>query len=136
MEHPIKTQRKKLGMTQTQLAKELEVNQTTVCKWESMKMSPTKEYEDKMAQLFGVSVDLLNGLEDEKDFSYSLYDAAFNMSSDYQALVSEYSNDDTFRRMVRIWRNLTDFQRMELIGFAQGIMGRVPDKEDIQNEGN
>ena len=48
MEHPIKRQRKKLGMTQIQLANELGVDQATVSKWESMKMSPTKEYEVKM----------------------------------------------------------------------------------------
>jgi len=137
MEHPIKRQRKKLGITQIQLANELGVDQATVSKWESMKMSPTKEYEDKMAQLFGVSVDLLTGLEDEKEFSHGLYDATFNMPSEYQGLVSEYSNDEPFRRMVRIWRNLNDLQRMELIGFAQGIMGRAPVMEEGNNyEGN
>ena len=139
MTSPIKQLRKEKGLTQIQLAHELGVDQASISKWESGKANPTKEYEDKLAEFFGVSVDVLLGFESHENFPLRIIaDAAgIGLPDAYINLLSEYSIRDDFRRMVRLWGNLTELQRMELLGFAQGIMGREPNIDGGKdNEGS
>lgn len=56
--------RKKKGLTQVELAKLLNVQQTTVSKWEVGRAVPDYPVLLKLAELFGVSVDYLLGRED------------------------------------------------------------------------
>ncbi len=137
MDTPLKKMRKQKGLTQIQLAEEIGADQTSISKWESGKTYPTKEFEKKLVEYFGVSEDMLLGMVTEAEFAYQLLDAANSLSQSYAKLISDYSIQDNFRRMVRIWSNLTEFQRVELLGFAQGIMGREPTFEGgLEHEGN
>ena len=53
------------GLTQTQLAKELRVNQRTICNWEVGERQPTLDTLEVIAKYFNVSYDYLLGLTDE-----------------------------------------------------------------------
>ena len=58
--------REKAGMTQTEAAKALGVNQSAVSLWESCKTQPRGAQLPKIAKLYGVTVDELLR-EDEKN---------------------------------------------------------------------
>ena len=53
----IKILRKKKNMTQEQLAKEMEVRQSTVSDWETGKISPTAHKLQKLAKVLGCRID-------------------------------------------------------------------------------
>jgi transcriptional regulator with XRE-family HTH domain len=53
--------RKKMGLTQCELAKKLNLNQTTVGKWELDKALPDYASLINLSKLYGVSVDYLVG---------------------------------------------------------------------------
>lgn len=54
-----KTLRKEKGLTQTELAKLLKIDQTTVSKWELGKALPDTALLIKLAEFFDVSIDFL-----------------------------------------------------------------------------
>lgn len=60
----IRNLRKQKGLTQTQLADELNVEFSNVSKWELGKNDPSKELIAKMAKLFNVSIEYLLGITD------------------------------------------------------------------------
>ena len=60
----IKTHRKRVGMTQAQLAKKMNVTQSAVSWWESGRWEPCRKYHKKLAKLFGITVEELLGKED------------------------------------------------------------------------
>ena len=53
------------GLTQTQLAKELRVNQRTISNWEVGERQPDLDPLEVIAKYFNVSYDYLLGLTDE-----------------------------------------------------------------------
>lgn len=55
----IREYREKAGMTQAQLAKKMNVDQSAVSLWESEKTSPLKKYRKKLAKVLGVELDEL-----------------------------------------------------------------------------
>lgn len=58
----IKEHRKKCGLTQLQLAKQLNVSEAAVCKYESGSITPPLDTLCKMSSIFHVSLDELCGL--------------------------------------------------------------------------
>ncbi len=58
--------RKKFGYTQTELATLLNLNQTTVGKWENEKAVPDYITLKNLSKLYGVSIDYLLGNESNK----------------------------------------------------------------------
>ncbi len=60
----LKELRQEKGLSQSQLAKEIQVNQTTIGKWEACKRSITVEYIIALCNYFNVSADYLIGLVD------------------------------------------------------------------------
>lgn len=58
--------RKKLGMTQEQLAQKLEVTNQAVSKWETDQCCPDVQLLPKLADIFGISIDALFGREQKK----------------------------------------------------------------------
>lgn len=60
----IRNLRKQKGLTQIQLADELNVEFSNVSKWELGKNDPSKELIAKMAKLFNVSIEYLLGITD------------------------------------------------------------------------
>lgn len=73
----IKELRTKANLTQTQLADELHVAQSTLALWENGNRQPSHEILIKLADYFGVSVDELLGREDtiftDDDFSNGVF---------------------------------------------------------------
>lgn len=61
-----KDMRKKKGLTQVELAKLLNVQQTTVSKWEVGRATPDYPVLIKLAELFEVSIDYLLGAEKQE----------------------------------------------------------------------
>ena len=59
----ISAQRKKLGLTQEQLAQKLDVTNQAVSKWETDQSCPDVAMLPKLAELFGISMDELFGKE-------------------------------------------------------------------------
>lgn len=55
----IKARRLEAGLTQAQLAKKLNVDQTAVSRWESGETKPLKKYHKKLAKTLGCTVDEL-----------------------------------------------------------------------------
>lgn len=53
----IKALRVNAGLTQAQLAKKMNVDQSCVSLWESEKTSPAKKLHKKLAKVLGVSMD-------------------------------------------------------------------------------
>ena len=58
--------RKKKGLTQVELAKLLNVQQTTVSKWEVGRATPDYPVLIKLAELFDVSIDYLLGADEHR----------------------------------------------------------------------
>lgn len=61
LKNNLKTERKKLGYSQKQLAQILNVSQQTVGSWEVGRTEPDAKTLTKLANVFGVSVDYLTG---------------------------------------------------------------------------
>jgi len=59
----IKYYRKKLGLTQVELAEKLNVSQSTITSWENGNRRPDLDFLPVLAQIFGISVDELLGRE-------------------------------------------------------------------------
>lgn len=57
--------RKERGLSQADLAKELEVSYSVICYWETNRSEPTAPNILKIAEYFGVTADYLLGLSDE-----------------------------------------------------------------------
>ena len=55
----IKQFRTKVGLTQEELAKKLNVNQPTVAMWETSKTLPRTDKLPKLAEIFGCKIDEL-----------------------------------------------------------------------------
>ena len=67
----IKTLREQSGMSQTQLAKKLNITRASVCAWEQGLSCPTAQYIVEMAMLFCVSSDYILGLSTEQTINLS-----------------------------------------------------------------
>lgn len=55
----LKELRQKSGLTQEQVAKLIDVDQAAVSNWELGKYTPTRKYREKLAKLYGCTVDEL-----------------------------------------------------------------------------
>ena len=66
----LKALRKEKGMTQRQLAEKLFIDCSSVTKWETGKANPDFEKQQKLAELFNVSIDFLLGRTDTSDLLY------------------------------------------------------------------
>ena len=59
--------RRQAGLRQEDVGKKLNIDQTTVCKWENGVSKPLKKYRKKLARLYGCTVDDLLRQDDEKE---------------------------------------------------------------------
>ena len=78
--------RKKLDLTQEELAQKLGVTNQTVSKWESAKSCPDISLIPKIADIFGISIDELFGREAKLPFK--------NNDSEYEF---PWQDDETLR---------------------------------------
>ena len=63
----LRTEREKLGITQTQLAEMLGVTPQAVSKWENARSYPDIETLVRLAELFSMTVDRMLGREDSEE---------------------------------------------------------------------
>lgn len=86
----LKKLRKEKGLTQEQLAKEVNVDRSTVGKWEGKagKHLPSDDVKCKLANLFGVSIDYLMGYVPEESAPPSGHE--LELSSDEAKLIDIY----------------------------------------------
>lgn len=69
----IRQLRERVGFSQSQLAKKLDVTRSSVNAWEMGISAPTTQYVVAMAKLFHVSTDYLLGMENTLQFSMEGY---------------------------------------------------------------
>lgn len=63
----LKELRQRTGLTQEQVGKKLDVNQSAVSWWEMGKWLPLRKYHKKLSKLYGVTVDeLLAAVEESR----------------------------------------------------------------------
>ena len=98
----IAEQRKKLGLSQVELASKLKISQKSISKYERGDRRPSYEILSAMSSLFGVSVDYLIGNEDIKD--------APTLSKDTKCPEFDYITTDE-KNLIEIFReyNTTGF---------------------------
>lgn len=53
--------RKRAGLTQAQVAERVDVDQTSVSHWEAGRAAPCKKHRERLARLYGVTVEELTG---------------------------------------------------------------------------
>lgn len=96
-------QRKKLGLTQEQLAEKLGVTAQAVSKWENDQSCPDISILPRLADIFGVTTDALLGRESERPV--------------YQAEVVREDDDDTILHMTK------DGWDFRVYGSRKGALG-------------
>lgn len=69
----IKELRERIGISQSQLAKKLDVTRSSVNAWEMGLSAPTTQYVVAMSELFHVSADYLLGIEHSTTISLDRY---------------------------------------------------------------
>lgn len=77
----LKELRKQAHLTQVELAKLLEIGQSSYADWERGKKKPTQENLVKIAQIFNVSIDYLVGNSEEKLGELDNIELLFRMNS-------------------------------------------------------
>lgn len=77
----LKTLREQVKLTQTQVAKKLNISQQAYASWERGVKKPTQENLVKIAQVLNVSVDYLVGNSEEKSDDLDNIELLFRMNS-------------------------------------------------------
>ena len=99
--------RKEKKLTQSELAKQLDIDQTTVSKWELDKALPDIATLIKLAKFFDVSTDYLLSLSE-----YYYPDKLTNNNVQIETYNNEISSDET--RLLEIYRTLSPDMRSTL----------------------
>lgn len=100
--------RKEKNITQAELAKKLNIRQTTVSSWENGISVPDYPTLIKLADFFDVSIDYLLGRED--DFGViQTQNAASDLDNDEQTLLSNF-------------RELNRLQKQKILAYAEGML--------------
>ncbi len=106
----IRQLREKAGLTQSEMARFLEIDRTTYTKYESGKSRPDTNMLQKIAEKFEVSTDYLLGRSNEKEVKYEtkayhnisvegLPDEAIKQVEDYIELIKlKYNPDGTLKK--------------------------------------
>ncbi|UJD04312.1 helix-turn-helix domain-containing protein [Streptococcus infantis] len=77
----LKTLRKRVKLTQAQIAEKLDISQQAYAAWERGVKKPTQENLVKIAQILNVSVDYLVGNSENKDDDLDNIELLFRMNS-------------------------------------------------------
>lgn len=119
----IRTLRKRMGLTQVELAERLNVSQSTITSWENGTRRPDLDLLPAIAQIFGVSVDVLIGNNPVPIVS--------NDPWDVEAAFSDMMQDEKFRVLARGMAKMSPEKRENLLsGFLMMF------RSDFDEEGN
>lgn len=117
----IKILRVEKGLTQGQLAKEVNLTQTAVSQWELGKNTPDAQSSRKLAEYFGVSLDYLLGRTNNRNTSYyasNISDSNFVQGSGSVTIEQSELLSKEESEILRIFRNLDVRGRTKLLNFA------------------
>ncbi len=124
----IKTLRKQKGITQKELAEQLQVSFQTVSKWENGITAPDISYLPKLAEFFNVSTDVLLGIKPLKEFenNWRRFDECgyWNQHMERTRRWKQlYWNDDYFSFLVKeVWKLHTPVNILDF-GCGYGFLG-------------
>lgn len=123
----IRKLRRKQGITQKELAKQLQVSFQTVSKWENGVTLPDITYLPKLADIFGVSSDVLLGIQPldpqekwRRFDEYGYWQRHMERTKQWKSL---YWNDDYFSFLVKqVWNINTPVNILDF-GCGYGFLG-------------
>lgn len=105
----IKSEREKLGLTQFDLSKKLNVSQQTIGSWEVGRTEPSTENLQKLSELFNTSLDYLLGKSDIRN------PESLTLDEELQQLL----NDPDTLVAFKDFNNLSDTDKQEIINFIK-----------------
>ena len=130
----IKYYRKKLGLTQVELAEKLNVSQSTITSWENGNRRPDLDFLPVLAQIFGISIDDLLGPTPDTVIvgapPVGDIKVVYNDPWDVETAFSD-PQDDSIRIMARGMGRLSPENRQKLLDVAKTLFS-----EDFDEEGN
>ncbi|EAC4797930.1 helix-turn-helix transcriptional regulator, partial [Listeria monocytogenes] len=88
--------RKANNLTQEELAKKLGVARTTYSSYEQNRRMPDIDVQNKIADLFEVSLDYLHGRTDKKNYWELTGKDERSIQRDLQKMIDDLSNSDAF----------------------------------------
>lgn len=119
----LKELRKNFGITQKELAERLEVDRTTVIKWEAGKNGATQKTLVKIADLFGVSIEYLLGESDDPT------------KKDPQPVPGADQMDEQLQQMLALVEKMTDEERNNIISYMKFLAGsKDGGEEETKND--
>lgn len=105
----IKSEREKLGITQSDLSKKLNVSQQTIGSWEVGRTEPSTENLQKLSELFNTSIDYLLGKSALRNSE------SFTLDEELQQLL----NDPDTMVAFKDFKNLSETDKQEIINFIK-----------------
>lgn len=89
----IREQRRKLGLTQVELANALNISQGSLSGYETGRYDPDVETMHRLADFFHVSLDELFGLPKDDDEQVNISDISFALSGEIRDLTEDEKKD-------------------------------------------
>ena len=110
--------RKKNGLTQTELANKLNLNQTTVGKWENDNLNVLPDYQTllELSKLYGVSTDYLLGNSTELTTTSTTPEQAKDL---WLATLSQLDQD-----IISTVLKLNELQKYKVQAYMIGMLGQ------------
>lgn len=115
----IRTLRKRMGLTQVELAERLNVSQSTITSWENGTRRPDLDLLPILAQIFGVTIDVLLGRDQ------IVTKEPWDVESAFSA-----PEDETIRIMARGMGRMTQENREKLLNVAKTLFAADFDEAD------
>lgn len=110
--------RKKLGLTQSQLAAKIGVKTTSVSSWERGANSPDIETLYSICKLFNISLDEIYGVNTEQGFLSFKYNEQFNEETDCRLLESNSMKRAEILRKLMAEKNMKVADIVKVTGIA------------------
>lgn len=110
----IKELREEKLLSQGEVAKAINTNQSNIARWENGLNEPAAMYVIKLADFFGVSTDYLLGRSD--DFGNVTINGSAPKLSDEE------------REILALFRKMTPSQKVRFAGYGEGLIGVSMDK--------
>ena len=101
----LKECREKSGLSQKTVAASLKVAAPSVSNWESGKTNPTHENLEKLADLYGVSIDYLLGRDETKTAP----------TGEPAEAASTPSREQMIEDIIRVYREMSDAEKLDFL---------------------
>ena len=108
----LKYLRKREGLSQAELAKKLDIAPSTIGMYEQGRREPDFETEEKIADFFNVSIDILRGLPQTKS----------------------YQSDKYMDEIWKIFNKIDDSTKARILAYAQAFYDMTKNKGGEENE--